>query len=46
MCLAILKNIRHAYKPKYNLNRKNQVIPLMITDGENIHYFATKRFLY
>ena len=28
------KEIRHAYKPKYNLNRENQIILLMITDGE------------
>ena len=27
------KEIRHAYKSKYNLNRENQVILLMITDG-------------
>ena len=46
MCLAILKTIRHAYKSKYNLNHKNQVSPLMNTDGENMHYFATKCFLY
>ena len=28
------KIIRHAYKSKYNLTRENQVILLMITDGE------------
>ena len=28
------KEIRHAYKSKYNLERENQVILLMITDGE------------
>ena len=28
------EKIRHAYKSKYNLTRKNQVILLMITDGE------------
>ena len=28
------EEIRHAYKSKYNLNRKNQVILLMITDGK------------
>ena len=38
------ENIRHAYKSKYNLNRKNQVILLMITDGEKWHYLAVKRF--
>ena len=28
------EEIRHAYKPKYNLNYKNKVILLMITDGK------------
>ena len=28
------EEIRHAYKSKYNLGRENQVILLMITDGE------------
>ena len=36
------KEIRHAYKSKYNLNRENQVILLMITDGEKYHYLAVK----
>ena len=36
------ENIRHAYKSKYNLNRKNQVIFLMITDSEKWHYLAVK----
>ena len=36
------EKIRHAYKSKYNLNRKNQVIFLMITDGEKWHYLAVK----
>ena len=27
---------------KYNLNRKNQVTLLMITDGEKWHYLAVK----
>ena len=31
------KNIRHAYKSKYNLTRENQVILLMISDGEKRH---------
>ena len=35
--------IRHAYKSKYNLTRENQVILLMIMDGEKWHYFAVKR---
>ena len=37
------KKIRHAYKSKYNLTRENQVILLMITDGEKWHYLAVKR---
>ena len=36
------KKIRHAYKSKYNLKRENQVILLMITDGEKWHYLAVK----
>ena len=36
------EKIRHAYKSKYNLNRKNQVILLMITDGEKWHYLAVE----
>ena len=36
------EKIRHAYKSKYNLNCKNQVILLMITDGEKWHYLAVK----
>ena len=30
-----IKEIRHAYKSKYNLVRENQVILLMIVDGKN-----------
>ena len=37
------KKICHAYKSKYNLPRKNQVILLMITDGEKWHYLAVKK---
>ena len=37
------KEIRHAYKPKYNLKHENQVILLMITDGGKWHYLAVKR---
>ena len=29
------KTIRHAYKSKHNLTRENQVILLMISEGEN-----------
>ena len=36
------EKIRHAYKSKYNLIRENQVILLMITDGEKWHYLAVK----
>ena len=37
-----VKETRHGYKSKYNLKRKNQVILLMITDGEKWHYLAVK----
>ena len=37
------EQIRHAYKSKYNLKRENQVILLMITDGEKWHYLAVKK---
>ena len=36
------EKIRHAYKSKYNLNRKNQVTLLGITDAEKWHYLAVK----
>ena len=36
------EEIRHSYKSKYNLTRENQVILLMITDGEKWHYLAVK----
>ena len=36
------EKIRHAYKTKYILNCENQVILLMITDGEKWHYLAVK----
>ena len=36
------EKICHAYKSKYNLTRENQVILLMITDGEKCHYLAVK----
>ena len=32
----------HAHKSKYNHTRKNQVVLLMITDGEKWHYTALK----
>ena len=43
--LYVLHNtekIRHACKSKYNLKRENQVILLMITDGEKWHCLAVK----
>ena len=36
------EGIRHAYKPKYNKERKNEVILLIITDGKKWHYLAVK----
>ena len=36
------ENIRHAYNSKYNLTREDQVILLMIIDGEKWHYLAVK----
>ena len=36
------EKICHAYKSKYKLTRKNQVILLMITDGKKWHYLAVK----
>ena len=40
------ENIRHACKSKYNLEHENQVILLMITDGEKWHYLAVKNCLH
>ena len=37
------EKICHAYNSKYNLTRENQVILLMITDGEKLHYLAVKK---
>ena len=34
------EKIYHAYKPKYNLTSENQVILLMITDGEKWNYLS------
>ena len=34
------QEIRHAYKSKHDLKRKNQVIILMITDCKKWHYLA------
>ena len=38
-----IKKIRHAYKPKHNLNRENQLVFLMIDDGEKQHYLAVNK---
>ena len=37
------EKIRHAYKSKYSLTPENQVILLMIADGEKWHYLTVKR---
>ena len=37
------EKICHAYMSKYNLTRENQVILLMITEGEKWHYLAVKK---
>ena len=36
------KIIRHAYKSNNNLTRENQVILLMIGDGEKWHYLTVR----
>ena len=36
------KKIKIAYKSKYNLIRDNQIVLLMISNGENWHYLAVK----
>ena len=36
------KGIGHTYKSKYNLDRNNQGILLIITDGEKRHYLPVK----
>ena len=43
MFLITLKKIKIVYKSKYNLIRDNQIILLMISNGENWHYLAVKR---
>ena len=37
------EEIIHSYKSKHNLKRENQVILLMITNGEKWHYLAVKK---
>ena len=36
------KEIKHAYKSKYNLEHENEVILLMITVSKNCHYLSVK----
>ena len=36
------KKIQVAYKSKHNLTREKQVILLMISNGENLHYLVVK----
>ena len=36
------KEVRHTYKSEYNFKRENQIILLLITDGEKWHYLAVK----
>ena len=38
-----IEEIRHEYISKHNLTCENQVILLMITDGEKWHYLAIKK---
>ena len=40
------KEKRHRYKSRYNLNRGNQIILLMITDGKKWHYLVVKNSLH
>ena len=37
------EEIRHAYKPNYNLKCESQVILLMVTDGKKWHYLTVKK---
>ena len=37
------EEIRHAYKSKYKLERENQLVLLMIANGEKWHYLAVKK---
>ena len=39
------EEIRHAYKSKYNLKCKNQVIFMMTREGKKWHYLAEKKFV-
>ena len=37
------EEIRHVYKPKYNLKDENQIFLLMINDSEKRHYLSVTR---
>ena len=39
------RKIHVAYRSKHNLTRENQIILLMITDGEKWHYLTIKTYL-
>ena len=39
------EKIGYAYKSKHNLNRENQIIILMITDGKRWHYLTLKKII-
>ena len=45
MFLITLKKIEIAYKSKCNLIRDNQIMLLMISNGENWHYLVVKHYL-
>ena len=36
------EKIKHAYKSKYNFTCENQIILLMVNDGEKWHYLVVK----
>ena len=38
-----IEEIRHAYESNHKVKRENQVILLMITDCEKLHYLAVKK---
>ena len=41
-----IKELNIAYKSKHNLTCEKQVILLMISTGENWHYFVVKKFAW
>ena len=40
------RKIHVAYKSKHNLTRENQIILLMITDGEKWHFLMVKKIIW